>query len=62
MSLDYLELVCLAAAMGLAGCGAKSASVNASGEGGAGAAMPVQVQAVEAKPITTSPGPESTRN
>jgi RND family efflux transporter MFP subunit len=51
MSLDCLELVCLAAAMGLAGCGAKSASVNASGEGGAEAAMPVQVQLVESKPI-----------
>ncbi|HXA83383.1 MAG TPA: efflux RND transporter periplasmic adaptor subunit [Methylomirabilota bacterium] len=51
MSLDCLELVCLAAAMGLAGCGAKSASVNASGEGGAEAAMPVQVQVVESKPI-----------
>jgi RND family efflux transporter MFP subunit len=51
MSLDCLELVCLAAAMGVAGCGAKSASVNASGEGGAEAAMPVQVQVVESKPI-----------
>jgi RND family efflux transporter MFP subunit len=51
MPLDCLGLVCLAAALGVAGCGAKSASVNASGEGGAAAAMPVQVQLVEAKPI-----------
>jgi RND family efflux transporter MFP subunit len=51
MSLDCLGLVCLAAALGVAGCGAKSASVNASGEGGAEAAMPVQVQMVESKPI-----------
>jgi RND family efflux transporter MFP subunit len=51
MSLDCLVLVCLAAAMGVAGCGAKPASVNASGEGGAEAAMPVQVQVVESKPI-----------
>ena len=46
-----LALVCLAAALGVAGCGTKSASVSASGEGGAAAAMPVQVQVVEAKPI-----------
>ena len=39
------------AAMVVAGCGGKSASVSASGEGGAGAAMPVQVQLVEAKRI-----------
>jgi RND family efflux transporter MFP subunit len=51
MSLDCLGLVCLATALGVAGCGAKSASVNASGEGGAEAAMPVQVQVVESKPI-----------
>jgi RND family efflux transporter MFP subunit len=51
ISLDCLGLVCLAAAVGVAGCGAKSASVNASGEGGAEAAMPVQVQVVESKPI-----------
>ena len=49
--MDCLALVCLAAALGLAGCGTKSASVSASGEGGAAAAMPVQVQVVEAKPI-----------
>jgi RND family efflux transporter MFP subunit len=48
---DCLALVCLAAALGVAGCGTKSASVSASGEGGAAAAMPVQVQVVEAKPI-----------
>jgi RND family efflux transporter MFP subunit len=51
MSLDCLAAVCLAAAMGVAGCGTKSASVSASGEGGAGEAMPVQVQVVESKPI-----------
>ncbi|HTB91801.1 MAG TPA: efflux RND transporter periplasmic adaptor subunit [Candidatus Sulfotelmatobacter sp.] len=51
MPLDCLGLVCLAAALGVAGCGAKSASVNASGEGGAAATMPVHVQLVEAKPI-----------
>jgi len=51
MSMDCLGLVCLAAALGVAGCGAKSASVNASGEGGADAATPVQVQVVESKPI-----------
>jgi len=50
MSVDCLAVVCLAA-MGVAGCGAKPASVNASGEGGAGEAMPVQVQVVESKPI-----------
>jgi RND family efflux transporter MFP subunit len=50
MSGDCLAVVCLAA-MGVAGCGAKPASVNASGEGGAGEAMPVQVQVVESKPI-----------
>ena len=50
MSTDWLALVCLAA-MGVAGCGAKPASVSASGEGGAGAAIPVQVQLVESKPI-----------
>ena len=49
--MDCLALVCLAAALGVAGCGTKSASVSASGEGGAAAAMPVQVQVVEAKPI-----------
>src|SRR5258708_8316225 len=37
--------------MAVAGCGAKSASVSASGEGGEEAAMPVQVQLVESKPI-----------
>ncbi|HEV8076648.1 MAG TPA: efflux RND transporter periplasmic adaptor subunit [Candidatus Acidoferrum sp.] len=50
-----LSVLCLTvvslAAMVVAGCGAKSASVSASGEGGADAAMPVQVQVVEAKPI-----------
>ena len=50
-----LSVVCLAVAsltgMVAAGCGAKSASVSASGDGGADAAMPVQVQVVEAKPI-----------
>src|ERR1700675_3380177 len=51
MSVGCMEMVCLAAAIGVAGCGAKSASVNASGEGGAEAAMPVQVQVVESKPI-----------
>ena len=50
MSVDCLAVVCLAA-MGVAGCGAKPASVNASGEGGAGEAMSVQVQVVESKPI-----------
>src|SRR5467141_3202869 len=50
MSVDCLAVVCLVA-MGVAGCGAKPASVNASGEGGAGEAMPVQVQMVESKPI-----------
>jgi RND family efflux transporter MFP subunit len=50
MPTDYLALVCLAA-MGVAGCGAKPASVSASGEGGPEAAMPVQVQVVESKPI-----------
>ena len=50
MSVDCLAVVCLAA-MGVAGCGAKPASVNASGEGGAGEATPVQVQVVESKPI-----------
>jgi RND family efflux transporter MFP subunit len=45
-----LAVLCLAA-MGLAGCGAKSASVSASGEGGPEAATPVQVQLVESKPI-----------
>jgi len=50
MSVDCLAVVCLAA-MGVAGCGAKPASVNASGEGGAGEAMPVQVQVVESRPI-----------
>ena len=51
MSLDCLAVLCLAAAMGVAGCGAKPASVSASGEGGAGEAVPVQVQVVESKPI-----------
>ena len=50
-----LSVLCLAVAtlagMVVAGCGAKSASVSASGEGGADAAMPVQVHLVEAKPI-----------
>ena len=50
MSVDCLALVCLAA-MSVAGCGAKPASVSASGEGGAEAALPVQVQLVESKPI-----------
>ena len=50
MSVDCLAVVCLVA-MGVAGCGAKPASVNASGEGGAGEAIPVQVQVVESKPI-----------
>lgn len=50
MSTDWLALVCLAA-MVVAGCGAKPASVSASGEGGAGAAIPVQVHLVESKPI-----------
>jgi len=48
---DWFAVVCLAAAIGVAGCGAKSGSVSASGEGGAEAAMPVQVQVVESKPI-----------
>jgi len=47
---DCLAVVCLAA-MAVAGCGTKSASVSASGEGGAVAAMPVEVQVVESKPI-----------
>jgi RND family efflux transporter MFP subunit len=50
MSTDWLALLCLAA-MVVAGCGAKPASVSASGEGGAQAAIPVQVQPVESKPI-----------
>jgi RND family efflux transporter MFP subunit len=50
MSANCLALVCLAA-MGVAGCGSKPASVSASGEGGAEAAMPVQVQVVESKSI-----------
>jgi RND family efflux transporter MFP subunit len=50
MSVNCLALVCLAA-MGVAGCGSKPASVSASGEGGPEAAMPVQVQVVESKPI-----------
>src|SRR5260370_37424225 len=50
VSVDCLAFVCLAG-MAVAGCGAKSASVSASGEGGAEAAMPVQVQLVESKPI-----------
>ena len=45
-----LAVLCLAA-MAVAGCGAKPASVSASGEGGPEAAMPVQVQPVESKPI-----------
>ena len=49
--MDWFAVVCLAAAIGVAGCGAKSGSVSASGEGGAEAAMPVQVQVVESKPI-----------
>ena len=48
--MDCLAVVCLAA-MAVAGCGTKSASVSASGEGGAVAAMPVEVQVVESKPI-----------
>jgi RND family efflux transporter MFP subunit len=48
---DWFAMLCLAAAIGVAGCGAKSGSVSASGEGGAEAAMPVQVQVVESKPI-----------
>src|ERR1700732_127316 len=51
VSVDCLAVLCLAAAMGVAGCGAKPASVSASGEGGAGEAVPVQVQVVESKPI-----------
>ena len=51
MSVDCLAAVACLVAMGAAGCGAKPASVNASGEGGAGEAMPVQVQVVESKPI-----------
>src|SRR6266849_2711710 len=47
---DCLAVVCLAA-MAVAGCGTKSASVSASGEGGAVAAMRVEVQVVESKPI-----------
>ncbi|HXH67084.1 MAG TPA: efflux RND transporter periplasmic adaptor subunit [Candidatus Limnocylindrales bacterium] len=43
-------VACLAA-FGVTGCGAKSASVSASGEGGAVPATPVQVELVEAKPI-----------
>jgi RND family efflux transporter MFP subunit len=50
MSLDCLALVCLVA-MGVAGCGAKSAPVSASGEGGPESATPVHVQLVESKPI-----------
>jgi RND family efflux transporter MFP subunit len=50
LSVLCLALVCLAALV-VAGCGAKSASVSASGEGGADAAMPVQVQLVASKPI-----------
>jgi len=48
---DWFVVVCLTAAIGVTGCGAKSGSVSASGEGGAEAAMPVQVQIVESKPI-----------
>ena len=51
MLVDWFAVVCLAAAIGVTGCGAKSGSVSASGEGGAEAAMPVQVQVVESKPI-----------
>jgi RND family efflux transporter MFP subunit len=51
MPVDCMALLCLAAAMAVAGCGAKPASVSASGEGGSEAAMPVQVQVVESKPI-----------
>jgi len=47
---ERLAVLCLAA-MAVTGCGAKSASVSASGEGGAEAAIPVQVQLVESKPI-----------
>jgi len=50
MCANCLALVCLAA-MGVAGCGSKPASVSASGEGGPEAAMPVQVQVVESKSI-----------
>jgi len=50
LAVVFQTVVCLAA-LGLAGCGAKSASVSASGEGGAELAVPVQVQLVEAKPI-----------
>jgi RND family efflux transporter MFP subunit len=50
MSVNCVALACLAA-MGVAGCGSKPASVSASGEGGPEAAMPVQVQVVESKPI-----------
>ncbi|HKM66304.1 MAG TPA: efflux RND transporter periplasmic adaptor subunit [Candidatus Acidoferrum sp.] len=45
---DYLLVVCLAA-LSLAGCGGKNATVSA--EAGAGAAMPVQVQLLQTKPI-----------
>jgi RND family efflux transporter MFP subunit len=51
MPVDCAALLCLAAAMAVGGCGAKPASVSASGEGGAEAAMPVEVQVVESKPI-----------
>jgi RND family efflux transporter MFP subunit len=51
LSVDCLALVCLAA-IGVAGCGAKPASVSASGEGGPEPAVPVQVQLVELKPIS----------
>jgi RND family efflux transporter MFP subunit len=50
MPVDCLVVLCLAV-MGASGCGAKSASVSASGEGGVGEAMPVQVQVVESKSI-----------
>jgi RND family efflux transporter MFP subunit len=50
MSVNCVALACLAA-MGVAGCGSKPASVSASGEGGPEAAMPVQVQVVESKSI-----------
>jgi RND family efflux transporter MFP subunit len=50
MSVNCVTLACLAA-MGVAGCGSKPASVSASGEGGPEAAMPVQVQVVESKSI-----------
>ena len=46
--MDYLLVVCLAA-LSLAGCGGKNATVSA--EAGAGAAMPVQVQLLQTKPI-----------